>query len=457
MQLNEEQKNALSKMLNGMNCFVTGVAGSGKSTLINEFRRQCNVPYVVLAPTGIAAVNVNGQTIHSFFQFSPSLLTIDALKLQKMYFYRRKMIQSVKTIIIDEISMVRADVFCAIDWRLRELAKGPNRQKPFGGKQIIVVGDFFQLSPVVTDPIELEFMNKNCGGTYAFQTDLWKKANFQICWLKTPHRQKGDEIFIDVLNCVRKGDLNVQCIKCESQDLSAIEVLNSKCLARKNSPAYEPIKLCTTNYEAQRINSAARAKLQSVAYHFNAEISGKFPESEYPTEHQLELMEGARVMVLCNKRFSDNTFLHANGDLGVIVKIENSNFPKVHVKLDKNGKTVVLEEYVWNKTAYKLERNSTTGQDELKQETIGTFMQIPLRLAYAITIHKSQGLTMDNVDLKLGSGCFAHGQLYTALSRCKSLDGLLLERRVFQDDLILDQKVIDFYKELEEKLKTEKQ
>ena len=178
MQLNEEQKNALSKMLNGMNCFVTGVAGSGKSTLINEFRRQCNVPYVVLAPTGIAAVNVNGQTIHSFFQFSPSLLTVDALKLQKMYFYRRKMIQSVKTIIIDEISMVRADVFCAIDWRLRELAKGPNRQKPFGGKQIIVVGDFFQLSPVVTDPIELEFMNKNCGGTYAFQTDLWKKANF---------------------------------------------------------------------------------------------------------------------------------------------------------------------------------------------------------------------------------------------------------------------------------------
>ena len=120
-------------------------------------------------------------------------------------------------------------------------------------------------------------------------------------------------------------------------------------------------------------------------------------------------MEGARVMVLCNKRLSDNTFLHANGDLGVIVKIENSNFPKVHVKLDKNGKTVVLEEYVWNKTAYKLERNSTTGQDELKQETIGTFMQIPLRLAYAITIHKSQGLTMDNVDLKLGSGCFAHG------------------------------------------------
>lgn len=438
-------------MLNGMNCFVTGVAGSGKSTVVNEFRHQCKVPYVVLAPTGIAAVNVNGQTIHSFFMFPPSLLTLDQLRLQKMYPAKRRLIQSVKTIIIDEISMVRADVFCAIDWRLRELAKGPNRQKPFGGKQVIVVGDFFQLAPVVTDPIEQEFMDKNCGGTYAFQTDLWRKSGFQICWLKTPHRQLADKTFIDVLNCVRSGDLCTQKIEHSNQMMSAIEVLNSSCMQRKIAPQYEPIKLCTTNFEAQRINTAARAKLQTKAYTFFSIVSGKFPDSEYPTESQLELMQGARVMVLCNKRLPDQTFLHANGDLGIVMSID-SNCSRVTVKLDKNGKVITLEPYSWCKTKYKLQRNATTGQDELTQEIIGTFTQIPLRLAYAITIHKSQGLTMDNVDLKLGNGCFAHGQLYTALSRCKSLNGLLLERQVFQDDLILDQTVIDFYKDLEQRL-----
>lgn len=444
MQLNDEQKSALDKMCSGKNCFITGSAGTGKSTLIQAFRHKCTWPYVVLAPTGIAAVNVNGQTIHSFFQFPPSLLTVDALNLQKMYFPKKRLIQSVRTIIIDEISMVRADVFCAIDWRLRELARGPNRNKPFGGKQIIVSGDFFQLAPVVTDPIEMEFMDKNCGGIYAFQTKLWKDAMFEICKLKTPHRQIADQTFIDVLNHVRNGDLNTKSINGKS----AIEVLNDECLQRKSIPQFEPIKLCTTNFEAQRINSAARAKLTTRAFKFKASIQGKFPESEYPTESELELMEGVRVMVLCNKKNPDQTFLCANGDLGVVTSIIDGSSPKVIVKLDKNGDEIPIELYQWNKTVYKLQRDLNTGRDVLRQDVIGTFLQMPLRLAYAITIHKSQGLTMDNVDLKLGSGCFSHGQLYTALSRCKTLSGLLLQRPVMNEDLILDDEVINFYKNM---------
>jgi len=284
-------------------------------------------------------------------------------------------------------------------------------------------------------------MDKNCGGIYSFETKLWKDAAFEVCWLKTPHRQITDGTFISVLNRVRNGDLGSKTI----QGKSATEVLNAECLRRKTQPQFEPIKLCTTNFEAQRINSAARARLKTRAFKFKAEVQGKFPESEYPTESELELMEGVRVMILCNKKNPDKTFLCANGDLGVVTRIIGGSLPQVLVKLDKNGNEIPLEIYQWNKTVYTLQKDMNTGRDILTQEVIGTFLQMPLRLAYAITIHKSQGLTLDNVDLKLGNGCFSHGQLYTALSRCRTLNGLLLERPVVNEDLILDSKVISFY------------
>ena len=445
IKLANEQKRALDMMLSGKNVFLTGKAGTGKSTVVDEFRIICKHGCVFLAPTGIAAININGSTIHSFFQLKPGLLTPDSIEpigSRK----RVDMIRSVRTIVIDEISMVRSDLFVAIDMRLQEIT-GCN--KPFGGKQVILVGDFLQLPPVVKEKTEAEYLDRELGGYYAFQTQLWQEAKFQCLCLQTIHRQKRDALFMAILNHLRYGELEIRDIPLEGlkKPVNVIEALTRLCV--EAAPLeHPPIYLCTTNSTAYALNQMHQSRLKGEVHVFRAVIWGRFPEGDQPTPETLALKVGARVMTLTNKRSADGEIEYVNGEIGVIEAMDDGENAVVHVRLDR-GPTVSIQRTKWSKYEYESEFDANTGKPIVRQREVGTFVQIPLKLAYAVTIHKSQGLTLDCVEVKLGDGCFASGQLYTALSRCRNIDNLRIDRAICPADANLDQAVVDFYREVE--------
>ena len=448
IQLSPEQEDALQLMLSGKNVFLTGEAGTGKSTILRRFREECPRECVFLAPTGIAAINIGGATLHSFFQLKPGLLTPDSLE-EIGSKSRRALIRKVKTIVIDEVSMVRSDVFAAIDLRLRSLARGGSRDRAFGGKQIILVGDFFQLPPVVKSETEDTYLRQELGGYYAFQTPLWRRANFRCVFLKTIHRQQNDKLFMSILNHLRHGELEKRDLLPDGLDepLNVLETLTRLCVGGPPLDP-EPVYLCTTNREAQTMNVLQKSRLEGREYLFHAVVRGKFPERDYPTPAILTLKIGARVMTLNNKRTPDGEFEYVNGEIGVVEAVEEDGEPEVRVRLDR-GKTVSIQCSQWNNCEYVLETDEVAGKDVIRQREVGTFVQMPLKLAYAITVHKSQGLSLESVALKLGNGCFSHGQLYTALSRCRSIRNLRIDRRVFAEDVIIDPEVIEFYRTLE--------
>lgn len=429
--LNGEQETALAVMLSGRNVFLTGEAGTGKSTLLREFIRRCEHGCIVVAPTGIAALNAGGTTIHSQFKLKPGLLDpadIDSLTDVNCI----RVLRSAKTFVVDEISMVRSDLFCAMDVRLRDLAFGEDKMRPFGGRQMILVGDFLQLPPVVGGVGERRFLVERLGGIYAFETDLWHAAQFRTISLKEVHRQSGDVVFKTLLNNLRRGNFD-----------SAAKVLNSNCLVEK-AFRESPVCLCATNREAKAINDRERERVREQKRIFNAAVSGNFPESDFPTEPALDLVVGARVMILCNQR-RDGELEFVNGDMGTVVGFGED---EVAIRLN-TGKTVMVEAHVWERLAYSPEMDPAERMPVITRRVVGSFRQIPLRLAYAITIHKSQGMNLPAVDLHLGRGCFDHGQLYTALSRCRSLAGLSLDRKVELTDLIVDESVVGFYQSIE--------
>ena len=431
INLNDEQQKALSTMLSGKNVFITGEAGTGKSTVVLEFLRQTGKNAVVTAPTGRAAVNVGGVTIHSFFQFPCTVLKageLEGIRSAK----RKELIRNTDVVIIDEISMVRSDLFAAIDTRLRYLG---NSSKPFGGKQVIVCGDFFQLPPfAVTDPENI-YLNNVFGGVWAFQTPIWEKADFATFFLRTVHRQSSDPVFAKILANIRKNDmsLDITLPNCDEK-MSALDALNT---AVVRQPGRETLAICTSKKHVCAINLSRAAEIDAPIHRFTANVSGDFQPALYPTSEILELKVGERVMALANKY--DGELVYCNGDIGSITNIEDET---ITVQFDK-GVSAEIKPFVWSNFEYELVKED--GKTRIIPREVGRFSQIPLRLAYASTIHKSQGLSLDVAHISLGDGCFASGQLYTALSRVRTLAGLSLDREIKESDLFFAQEVVDFY------------
>lgn len=395
--------------------FITGKAGTGKSTLVKHFRNITTKNVAVLAPTGVAAVNIDGQTIHSFFGFRPGITPENVGRTYR----NKKLYKNLDAIVIDEISMVRADLLDCISVFLR--LNGP-KDEPFGGVQMIMVGDLYQLPPVLTNA-EKDFYKMRYNSPYFFSSSQYQKLNPEFVKLRTVHRQKNGK-FLSILNRIRKG-------KVEKEDLDKIN---------KNVKDYEleedGIFLTTTNRKVDKINSRELKKLDEKVYNFNGDVEGKFPNSYLPTAKSLSLKKEARVMLLNND--PDGRWI--NGDMGEVVAI-NSVDPIIKVKLD-SGRVVKVSPYKWKRLKYKFDEEESS----LDSEEVGSFSQIPIRLAWATTIHKAQGKTFDRAMIDFQYGTFSHGQAYVALSRCKDLDGLSLKRPLAKSDIIVDKRVKKFLK-----------
>jgi energy-coupling factor transporter ATP-binding protein EcfA2 len=399
----------------GQSVFITGKAGTGKSTLLHYLRGTTTKSTAVLAPTGVAALNVGGQTIHSFFHFPPTLIDPNSIRRRN----NTKLYESLQLLIIDEVSMVRADVMDGIDRALR--IQRNNMSTPFGGVQVVLCGDLFQLPPIVRDGEMKSFFDEEYGGPYFFFAKVFRELQPSSVELTTIYRQRDDN-FIHVLNKIREHDL----------DAELFTLLNRRVLrGDEGQLASDFITLSATNEAAFRKNSSRLLRLNSKAFTYPADITGTFEPSTYPTEATLELKRGAQVMLLKN----DHEKRWVNGTIGHIHSLDNKK-----VKVTVNGATYTIEPETWENIHYRFNRET----NHLEEEVIGSFTQYPLRLAWAITIHKSQGQTFDQVLIDLGRGAFAHGQTYVALSRCTSLAGILFNRPVTPRDILFDERVYGY-------------
>lgn len=397
------------------NIFLTGRAGTGKTTLVRKFLEAAGEKAIVLAPTGVAAMNAGGQTIHSFFKFPPRLIEPGDIKRLRS----TRLVKAVDTIIIDEISMVRSDMLDAID---RSLKLNRMSKRPFGGVRMIVSGDLHQLPPVVSRD-EGPILEDRYGGEYFFNAPAFRDGEFTLLALKHVFRQ-ADPRFLALLGGLRQGRLTQMEVK----------TLDSIVSSRSAKDASEThIVLTPNNNNAFRINQARLKELTTRTKTYAADVQGQFEERAFPTEADLELKEGARVMLIRN----DPEGRWVNGSIGFI-----EGFTANGVIVNINDRAYEIEPVAWEKYKYELD----TATKKVKQEVIGTFKQMPLRLAYAITIHKAQGLTLDKVYIDFDSGMFAHGQAYVAFSRARSLEGLEISRRLRPSDLVLDKNAFAFGK-----------
>lgn len=395
--------------------FVTGRAGTGKSTLLRCLKSNLPQKTAVLAPTGLAAVNVQGQTIHSFFGFPPQLITADIVKRCR----RASLFRSIETIIIDEVSMVRADLMQGIDMALRMTRKQP--AKPFGGVQIVAMGDLHQLPPVVRDRETMAHFHENYGGVYFFNAPVFQDSPLGLMELNTVFRQK-DEAFVEALNGVREGE--------PSHD--QLEILNDRVAAFRSLPNCDDyIVLTPVNQAAENTNRIFLDRLDGKAMQFDAIVTGKFDASACPTDASLVLKVGSKVVLLRN----DPDKRWVNGTQARISRIEGRT-----VYVEVAGEEHELEPVTWESIRYEHDPDT----DQMVETVAGSFRQLPVRLAWALTIHKSQGMTLDKVYVDFGRGTFAHGQAYVALSRARSLEGLALARPIRQSDIIFDEQALGY-------------
>ena len=426
IDLNPQFKKALEAMEEtGKNIFITGRAGTGKSTLLQYFRERTKKKIVVLAPTGVAALNVQGQTIHSFFRFKPDVTLESVRKNGKTE--RSDLIQKLDAIVIDEISMVRADLLDCVDLFLR--LNGKNKQAPFGGIQMIFIGDLYQLPPVVTSH-ERDIFKTHYQSPYFFSANCLERVGLEIIELEKIYRQR-DAKFIHILNAIRTNTL-------QKEHLAHLNKRVDPSFQYKGGDFY--ITLATTNDLADTINEEHLQKIKKPLRVYTAIRYGSFEERALPTHEILRLKVGSQVMMLNN----DSAVRWVNGSIGKIVAIrkEKDEDDCVVVQLT-NGKEVDVTPYVWEMFDVGWNAQSKS----IVSETIGTFRQYPMRLAWAVTIHKSQGKTFDNVIIDLGRGAFAHGQTYVALSRCRTLEGIVLRQQISSKHILTDWQVAKFMTE----------
>ena len=400
--------------------FISGKAGTGKTTLISHLRKTIAGNVVVLAPTGVAALQVRGVTIHSFFRLPPRLIfpeeDIKPLRSSR----ERQLYKDIRLLIIDEISMVRADLVDAIDLFLRE--NGPQKGEPFGGIQIMFVGDLFQLPPVVSSSDMHILHERGYEGPYFFCAMALHRKEITMIELTKIFRQK-DAHFAQLLNQIRiNEDIEV-----------ALETINDACFAKAAEPDPLTITLTTTNARADMINHGELKNLTSDAASFTGKLEGKFnvDERNLPSPMHLTLKPGSKVMFTAN----DNGFPKkwVNGSIGIVHEIGKD---KIMVKIPNGAYTNRVEVTPFKWESYKYDHDMVSGK--IKPNVIGSYEQMPLMLAWAVTIHKSQGKTLDKVKVDLSSGAFASGQVYVALSRCRSIEGITLERPIALKDVRCD-------------------
>lgn len=423
IKLSREFKEAFNAMNEGSdNLFITGRAGTGKSTLLQYFRTHTKKKLVVLAPTGVAALNVKGQTIHSFFGFHPAI----RLELvRKAMPDALPLFEAIETIVIDEISMVRADLLDCIDRALRLNRGRPH--EPFGGVQMIFIGDLFQLPPVVTDDEKTRF-TQEYSSPYFFSAGVMKSADLKTIELTTVHRQKEKD-FVELLEKVRTRTVT-------QNDIDAWNEHHDPYFDPREEKEY--VHLTTTNKMAQQRNEYELKQLPGKSWKLTAQASGDVPDRRMPSEDVISIKEGARIMFTTN----DSEKRWVNGTLGTVVRIASkglSKLPTLTIELE-DGTDVEVKQYTWELFEYV--RNA---KGHLEEEITGSYTQYPIALAWAVTIHKAQGKTFDRVLVDMGWGAFAHGQLYVALSRCTTRKGLVLLKPFRAKDVILDPAVLAFF------------
>jgi len=415
-------------LLNNTNesVFITGKAGTGKSSLLKYFTENTRKKFVVLAPTGVAALNVSGQTIHSFFRFPPSI--INPAQIQPDY-VRADLFNNLQMVIIDEISMVRADLMNGIDIALR---KNRNRlHEPFGGVQMVIIGDLFQLPPVLNNN-EREIILEKFGGQYFFDAKVFKTFNYEFKELTIIFRQTNEHPeFRNLLNRIRNNEVQYD----------DMVLLNSR--HKDNVEEHtNSVFLTTRKNIARSINNDKLANLPGQMYTYTGILSGKYLclkeeseeklEDKLPAPYKLELKKDAQIMMLKN----DSAKRWVNGTIGIVDKLEQDS---ITIKID--GNKYRIERETWNEVEYILNKETK----EIEINTIAGFTQFPIQLSYAMTIHKSQGKTFDKITIDVGSGAFAHGQIYVAVSRCRTLNGIILNNPIRNSDIIVDPRVIIFY------------
>lgn len=417
----------------GRNVFLTGKAGTGKTTFLKRLKQICPKRMIVTSPTGVAAINAGGVTLHSFFQLplGPQIPGSYSEPDRRFSKVKIDIIRSLQLLVIDEISMVRADLLDSVDTVLRRYR---GSKDPFGGVQLLLIGDMQQLSPVVRAEDE-EILRPYYDTYYFFGSKAWQKTPYVSIELNQIFRQT-DTSYIDILNAIRNG----------KSDSNTLAKLNTRYIPNYVADKDDDVvTLVTTNAQAERINSLHMLELDTEQRTFNAEITGDFPESSFPVDRNLTFKSGSVVMFLKNDTGGERRFF--NGKIGRVVGFESDS---VIVKCKDDSENIYVKPMRWENTKYTVDSKTK----EITEEVVGTFTQIPLKTAWAVTIHKSQGLTFDHLLLNAHNS-FAHGQVYVALSRCRTLEGLILLQPLQPSDIITDPAINTFAENIEQNIPDE--